>query len=141
MFYRFLADAVIVIHFFFILFVVFGGLFIFKWKKAVWLHVPAALYGALIEFFGWICPLTYLEVWLLEKGGMESYGSGFIEHYVVPVIYPESLTKMHHVILGLVVIVLNLLIYGWIIFKKVSHRATNGSISLTILNPERSRRR
>ena len=128
MFFRFLADTIIVVHFLFILFVVFGGLLVFRWRKALWLHAPAVIYGVLIEFFGWICPLTYLEVWLLERGGMESYGSGFVEHYIVPVIYPENLTKMHHVMLGLSVIVLNMLVYGWVICKKVSHRDTKKNL-------------
>ena len=118
MVYSFLTNTVIVIHFLFIFFVVFGGFLVFKWRKFVWIHVPAFIYGTLIEWFGWICPLTYLEVWLLGKTGMTGYGSGFIDHYIAPVIYPENLTQVHHVILGVSVLVFNLFIYGWMIYHK-----------------------
>ena len=120
MIYSFLTNSVIVIHFLFIFFVVFGGFFVFKWKKIKWIHVPVFIYGTLIEWFGWICPLTYLEVWLLGKTDMTGYGSGFIDHYIVPLIYPENLTQCHHIILGVFVLVLNFLIYGWMIYRKRS---------------------
>ena len=117
MVYRILADIVLVIHFLFIILAVFGGLLVFKWKRFAWIHVPVVLWATLIEIIAWICPLTYLEVWLIEQGNMVSYGSGFIEHYIVPMIYPEALTQQQHILLGLFVFMFNLLVYGWIIYR------------------------
>ena len=124
MVYRMLADTVLVIHFLFIILAVFGGLLIFKWKRFAWLHVPVVIWATLIEFYGWICPLTYLEVWLLEQGNMVSYGSGFIERYIVPIIYPEALTHPQHILVGLFVFMFNLLIYGWIFYRGKFLRST-----------------
>jgi hypothetical protein len=106
------ADLVVLLHFGFILFVVLGGFFALKWRRLAWLHVPAALWGALIEFSGWICPLTPLENLLRQAGGSRGYSSGFIEHYLLPLIYPAELTREIQLALGLGVVILNGLVYS-----------------------------
>jgi len=80
----------------------------------IWLHLPAALWAALISFAGWICPLTYLENWLRLQGGETGYSGGFIIKYIEPVLYPAGLTYFHQMVLGIIVVVLNLAIYGYI---------------------------
>ena len=115
MLYRLLADAVLVLHLAFILFVIAGGLLVLRWRWVAAVHLPVALYGALIEFVGWICPLTPLENHLRRRGGEEGYPGGFIEHYLVPLIYPGELTWGLQLALGLAVVTINAAIYGWAI--------------------------
>lgn len=112
MIHRLLADAVVVLHFGFILFVAAGGPLVLRWPRLMWLHLPAAGWGALIEFFGWICPLTPLENRLRVLGGEAGYPGGFIETYLTPAIYPEGLTHRHQVLLGIAVVAVNSLFYG-----------------------------
>jgi hypothetical protein len=108
-----LADAVLVLHLAFILFVVFGAFLLPRFPRLIWLHLPAAAWGALIEFAGWICPLTPLENHLRRLGGEAGYEGGFMAHYLLPVIYPEALTREIQVAIGLGVIVVNLVAYAW----------------------------
>src|SRR5687768_15172060 len=91
--YRWLADLTVVLHGVFILFVVFGALLAFRWPRLLWIHVLAAVWGILIEWRGWLCPLTIFEVWLRERGGADAYDTGFIEHYLTPLIYPPALDR------------------------------------------------
>jgi hypothetical protein len=105
------ADAVLVLHFAFVLFVVAGGLLVLRWPRVAWLHVPAALWGALIEFGGWICPLTPLENSLRQRGGESGYSGGFIDHYVTSLIYPDGLTRPMQIAIGLLVLVINGYVY------------------------------
>jgi hypothetical protein len=106
-----LVDLVVLLHFSFILFAIFGGLLALRWRSVLWIHAPAALWAALIEFRGWICPLTPLENWLRAASGRAGYSGGFIEHYVVPVVYPSGLTRELQVVLGALVIIVNVAIY------------------------------
>jgi hypothetical protein len=92
MFARLLADAVLVLHLLFIAFALAGGLLAFHWRPAMVLHLPAMAWAALVEFNGWICPLTPLENRLRAAGGAAGYEGGFIEHYLLPLIYPAALT-------------------------------------------------
>lgn len=103
-----LADLIVALHFGFIVFVVLGGLLALKWRRLAWLHVPAAVWGALIEFAGWICPLTLVENRLRAGNG---YSGGFIEYYLIPIIYPSVLTREMQWGLGLTVVLINMLIY------------------------------
>lgn len=112
------ADFIVFLHFLFILFVVFGGLLLFKWKWIAWIHVPAAVWGALIEFVGWICPLTPLENKLRLAGGDEPYSVSFIEQYIVPLVYPSGLTRDIQVELGIGVVVVNIAIYAVFFLKR-----------------------
>ena len=113
-----LADLVVLFHFSFVIFVICGGLSVLKWPWIAWLHIPAVIWGALIELFGWICPLTPLENWLRKSGGESGYESGFIDHYVMPLLYPSHLTREWQILLGAAVILINCTIYFVLFFKK-----------------------
>jgi hypothetical protein len=125
--YRTLADLVVVLHMAFILFAALGGLLAYKWLRVAWAHIPAALWAALIEFVGWECPLTPLENWLRRMGGETGYQTSFIEHYLLPVIYPASSTRSLHIVLGLLVLGVNLAIYGLIWRRQTSPRGRSGA--------------
>jgi hypothetical protein len=114
MHYRILADLVVLIHLCYIAFSVLGGLLVLRRKWWAYIHIPAVLWAALIEFRGWLCPLTPIENWLRQAGGAAGYKAGFIEHYIVPIIYPSSLTQNMQITLGILVLIINLLIYAWI---------------------------
>ncbi len=118
-----LADLVVVLHFLFVLFVIFGGLLVLRWPKVAYLHLPVAAYGALIELVGWVCPLTPLEKRLRESAGLEAYEGGFVEHYILPVLYPSGLTRGVQLVLGALVIGVNVVIYG-IISRRRGARAS-----------------
>ena len=110
--YGLLADLVVIIHTAFVAFVVLGGVLVLRWPKLAWVHIPAAVWGVLIEFAGWICPLTPLENWFRARGGEAGYAGGFVDHYIIPVLYPESLTRSTQFMLGTFVLLLNLAVYG-----------------------------
>jgi uncharacterized membrane protein YhhN len=109
--FRLAADALVVLHLAFIVFVVAGGFLTWTWPRLAWIHVPVALYGAAIEFVGWICPLTPWEIALRRQAGLAGYEGGFIEHYVLPIIYPSELTPTLRLILGLSVLAANAAAY------------------------------
>lgn len=113
MWYRIGADAVLVLHFAFVLFVVFGGLLTLRWPRIAWVHAPIALYGAIIEFAGFVCPLTPLENSLRQRGGEAGYAGGFIEHYIMAALYPGGLTRNVQLALGAGVLALNAIVYGF----------------------------
>ena len=113
-----LADLVVVLHFCFVLFVLFGGVLALRWPRVAWAHLPAAAWGALIEFAGWICPLTPLENWLRRQGGIAGYEGGFVEHYVLPVLYPGALTRNIQLVLGVIVLLLNIVIYRHVLRRR-----------------------
>ena len=117
MVYKVAADAVVLFHLAFIVFVVAGSLLVFRWPKVAWFHIPMFIWGALVEFTGWICPLTPLENRLRLAGGDAGYGGGFVEHVIVPVIYPVDLTRNMQLILGLAVIVINAAGYGTLLWR------------------------
>ncbi len=123
MVYRFLADLVLVAHFAFVVFAVVGALLVLRWRWVVWLHLPAVVWAALIEFAGWICPLTPLENSLRELGGSAGYESGFVEHYILPVLYPGGLTREVQIVLGLLVLAVNIGIYGWLLRRLAQRTA------------------
>jgi hypothetical protein len=118
------ADVVLIVHLAFVLFVVLGGLLALRWRRVAWVHVPVALYGAAIEFIGFTCPLTPLEVWLRRRGGEEGYAGGFVEHYVTSALYPTGLTRELQIALGVGVLVLNACVYAVWIHR--GRRARNG---------------
>ncbi|TVR55959.1 MAG: DUF2784 domain-containing protein [Gemmatimonadales bacterium] len=114
MIYRILADLVLLLHLGFILFVVLGGLCA-AWRRWVaWVHIPVALWGALITLIGWTCPLTPLENRLRRLGGQAGYDESFIEHYLISIIYPRGIGPKGWLLMGVGVVVVNLVIYGWI---------------------------
>ena len=111
MIFSLLANAVLVAHGTFLIFVVLGGLLILRWQRAAWVHVPCALWGAWVAFAGWICPLTPLEVDLRMRAGEAGYTGGFIERYVTSAIYPQGLTREIQIGLGAAVIAVNVAVY------------------------------
>ena len=111
MIYRGLADLTLIVHLAFILFVILGGLLTLRWPRLARVHIPIALYGAMIEFVGFICPLTPLELWLRRRGGETGYEGGFIEHYITAAIYPTGLTREIQIILGCLVLAINIAVY------------------------------
>lgn len=111
LFYRIAADGVVVIHLAFILFVILGGLALFRWPWMIWIHVPTAVWGALVELMGAPCPLTPLENHLRRVGNAEAYSGGFIEHYIMPIVYPPGLTRGTQVVLGVLILAINFAIY------------------------------
>ena len=113
MLYSGLADLIVLLHLGFVLFVVFGGLLVLRWPRLIWWHLPAAVWGAAVEFGGWLCPLTPLEIWLRTQAGGERYQGDFIEHYLMPLLYPSDLTRTTQLLLGLVVVAVNAAVYGW----------------------------
>jgi hypothetical protein len=116
MMYRLLADLVLVLHFSFIVFVIAGGLVVLKWSWVAFLHIPAVIWGLAIEFHNAPCPLTPLEQQLLLRAGEEAYRGGFIHHYIVPLIYPDANPRFF-LESGIFLLVLNGVIYAWIIMR------------------------
>ena len=120
--YRIAADLLVIVHFAFIVFVVVGGLAALKWRWVILLHIPAAVWAVLIEFQGWICPLTPWEQELRRLGGRAPYEGGFVAHYIMPIVYPDGLTRGIQVGLGVAVVVLNVLVYGWLVARATGRR-------------------
>jgi hypothetical protein len=116
----FLADLVVILHGVFVLIAVLGGLLIFRWRWWAWLHIPAFLWAGFIELTGGICPLTPLENWLRALGGEAVYRGGFIDRYLIPLLYPSDLTREIQIVLGIFVILFNMGIYGvcWHMLRK-----------------------
>ena len=112
------ADILVLFHLAFILFVILGGFIVLQWRWIIWLHIPCAIWGALIEFTGWICPLTPWENHLRVAAGSSGYSGGFIEHYILPLIYPSGLTRKLQLIFGTGVILINLIAYVLIFIKR-----------------------
>jgi hypothetical protein len=116
MLYQTLATLVAITHFAFILFVILGGLLVLRWPALKWVHLPAAIWGALIEIGGWICPLTILENALLRKAGAAGYDGGFVAHHIFRIIYPNGLTRGMEFAIAVIVIAVNVAVY-----RKVFH--------------------
>lgn len=116
--YRLLADLLLILHLLFIVFVIFGAVLVARWRGLMVVHLAAVAWGALIEFAGWVCPLTPLENRARVLAGETGYQGGFIEHYLTAVIYPAGLSRDMQILLGTLVVVINLLAYLWIFKKK-----------------------
>ena len=115
--YEFAADLTLIVHFAFIIFVVFGALLFFVSTKIIYVHVPALIWGIYIEITHSICPLTYLENWFLQKANLTAYSEDFIQNYLVSIVYPTNLSADLQIYLGIAIIVVNMIIYGFIISK------------------------
>ncbi len=114
MIHKLAADAVLLLHLAFILFAVFGGLLTLRWRWIPWLHVPALLWAGFVEASGRICPLTPLENALRRASGEAPYAGGFLDHYLVPLVYPPGLTRSHQLVLAVLLVALNVAIYAWV---------------------------
>jgi hypothetical protein len=121
---RILADATVLLHFAFVLFVIFGGLLVAQRPWVAWLHLPSAAWGAWVELAGWTCPLTPLENWLRREGGGATYTSSFVERYLLPVLYPALLTPELQWLLGGLVLAVNAAVY----FAVLRHRALRSGL-------------
>ena len=115
--YELAANLTLIVHFAFILFVLFGALLFFVATKIIFIHFPALVWGSYIELTNSICPLTYLENWFLHKANLTTYSEGFIQNYLVPIVYPVSLTKDLQIYLGIALIVINIVFYAFIFNK------------------------
>ena len=115
-----LADVVLLVHAAFVVFVVLGGLLALAWPRAAWVHLPAALWGVLVELLGWVCPLTPLENWLRRRAGESGYEGDFLARYLLPLLYPEGLTPGTQLVLGLLVIAVNAAIYCAVFRRRAS---------------------
>ena len=113
--YALFANLTLIAHFFFILFVIFGGLLFFIFSKIIYIHLPALIWGIYIELTSSICPLTYLENWFLHRGGLTTYSGNFINKYLYKIIYPQGLSTDIQIYLGIILIVFNILVYGLIL--------------------------
>jgi hypothetical protein len=116
--YGLLADAVVIVHVSFVAFVVAGGLLVLRWPWLTWAHIPAAVWGALIMFAGWICPLTPLENHLRRLAGQAGYEGGFVERYLLAFLYPTGLTRVHQVVLGVLVLLINAIAYALVMRRR-----------------------
>jgi hypothetical protein len=115
--YLLLADFLVLSHLAFVAFVVLGAVLVWRWPRLAWVHVPCALWGALIEFTGWVCPLTPLEIRFRQLGGEAGYAGDFIAHYVLPVLYPEQLSRPVQGVLGALVLIVNAVAY-WHVWRR-----------------------
>lgn len=117
MWFRFLADLLVVSHIGFILFAVFGGLLALRWRRLIWLHLPAASWTVIVQTCPWYCPLTSWENHLRILGGQAGYHTSFVENYLLPLLYPASLTREMEIFLGAIVLVINLSVYAWVFYR------------------------
>ncbi len=123
---RLMADAVLVVHLLFIVFAVTGAFAALRWRPLIWVHLPCAIWAVAIEWGGWICPLTPLEVFFRRCAGQAGYAGGFIAHYLLPIIYPHNLTRGIQIALGIGVLVLNLIAYTLVV-RKIRSKGQNKS--------------
>jgi hypothetical protein len=112
------AGLVVLVHFSFVLFVATGALLSLKWLRAMWVHLPAVVWAAYIEFSGGICPLTPLENDFRAKAGLDYYSGDFVARYLFPVLYPEGLTRQAQMVIGLVVLAANLGLYTFVYTRR-----------------------
>jgi hypothetical protein len=125
MFYRLAADAVVLLHLGYVIFIVAGGLLVFRWRWIALLHLPAVVWGVLLEFFGWMCPLTPLELGLRAAGGQAGYSGGFVEYYIQPVLYSVEPDMTVQISIGSFVILINIALYGLLLWR-LKNRDSNG---------------
>jgi len=119
---RILADVLVLVHFGFVLFVAAGGLLVLRWPRLAFAHLPAALWGAWIELSGGICPLTPIEKGLRMRAGQSAYSGDFVDHYVLPILYPVGLTRNAQLVLAGLVVVVNLTVYGILVWRRRRQR-------------------
>ena len=101
------------------MFVLCGALLLLKWPKLAWLHLPCMIWGMLVEFMGWLCPLTPLENYFRRAAGLDLYSGDFVMEYLMPILYPQDLTRELQILFGLIVLLLNALIYGYLLKRRL----------------------
>ena len=127
--YRIAADAVLLLHFAFIAFVVLGALLALRWRWVALVQLPAAAWGAFVELTGQICPLTILENRFRVEAGASGYAGSFVEHYLLAIIYPSGLTRNAQWILAAVVLAVNGAIYAWMLHRRRSRRTAGPPVA------------
>lgn len=115
MVFHILANLVLLIHLLFLAFVFLGAFLVRRYHWLAWLHLPAVTWAGVVEFTGWYCPLTPLENWFLQLGGEAGYSGGFVETHLLSVIYPDGLTRSIQIALGCLVVLINVLLYAYIL--------------------------
>lgn len=120
--FLFAANLVLILHLLFICIVLFGGFFVLRWPRLAFVHIPAAVWGFLVEACGWYCPLTDLENMLLQRAGETGYSEGFLEYHLHAIIYPEGLTREIQVLLAGLVLTINMAIYGRFLWNRTAKR-------------------
>ncbi len=115
--FRVLADATVLVHFAFVIFAVSGGLLVARWPRLVWVHLPAVVWAAWVELAGWMCPLTPLENWLRGEAGDAVYATSFVDHYLLPVLYPSALSRPLQWVLGGSVLGINVAVYTAVLWR------------------------
>ncbi|WP_019140165.1 DUF2784 domain-containing protein [Noviherbaspirillum massiliense] len=121
--YTLVADLVLLLHGAFVLFALFGGLLLLRWPRLLWWHVPALVWGIMVQWANWICPLTPLENHFRLLAGHAAYEAGFVEHYVSKILYPENLTLELRYLLGLALAAINAAVYLLVIRHRRGRRA------------------
>ncbi len=116
---RLAADFIVVFHLAFIAFAIGGGLAVLRWRRAMWAHLPCVTWAVLVELMHWRCPLTRWENHFRDRAGTGGYPGGFVEHYLIPIIYPDGLTPQIQIAIGLFVLAVNLTVYGWLIDRAI----------------------
>jgi hypothetical protein len=119
---RLFADTILLLHFFFVLFAILGGLAVLYKRRLIWLHVPVVLWSSLVNLAGWTCPLTPLENFFHAAAGQTGYEGGFIEHYIEPLVYPSGMPRNFELIAGVSILVWNLVVYAFLIYWQRRHR-------------------
>ena len=117
MIYRLLADLILILHFSFVLFAIFGGLLVLRWRWMWKLHLPALVWSFLVQYFIWICPLTDWENYFRRLGGEAGYEGGFIEYFISAILYPGIITPQIHLLLAISLVVFNLLVYAFLFLR------------------------
>ena len=116
------ADLLVLLHFSYVLFVLVGGVLLLWWRRLVWIHLPAVVWGILVELTGWICPLTRYENLFRHQAGLEMYDGDFVMRYIMPILYPEDLTRSLQVSLGIIILIINAICYYYVFwFKKIKN--------------------
>lgn len=122
------ADMLVLVHLGFIVFVALGGFLVIKWPKIAFLHLPCASWGVTIAFGGWICPLTTLEMHVRQSAGQAGYGGGFVDHYVLPIVYPQGLTSGLQIVFGVILLSVNLCVYGRLLANLKKKKKTDRTV-------------
>jgi hypothetical protein len=134
---RILADLVLVLHLAFVLFIILGGLLILRWRALLYVHLPTLVWGILVQCFFFICPLTALENWLRRLGGEAGYEGGFIEHYILMLLYPR-ISYWFQAMLGLMLIIINLVVYSYLFRHRTRGRRilSGGPAAQDLIRPD-----
>jgi len=115
---KLLADAVLLLHFAFVLFAIFGGVLVLYRKWVIWLHLPAVVWSALVNLAGWVCPLTPLENYFYVAAGQAGYAGGFVEHYLAPLVYPDAMPRQLQLTAAVSIVVWNILVYAFVVWRR-----------------------